>query len=87
VDLVDKENDATLGLGDLGEDGFEALFEFAAELGSGDEGAEVERDDTLFLQAIGDVPSDDPAGEALDDGGLADAGFTDEDGIVFGATG
>ena len=87
VDLVDKEDDAALGLGDLGEDGLEALLEFAAELGSGDEGAEVERDDALLLEAVGHVPGDNPAGKALDDGGFADTGFADEDRVILGAAG
>src|SRR3989337_1942204 len=32
----------------------------------------------------GAVAGDDPSGEAFDDGGLADAGLADEDGIVLG---
>ena len=67
------------------EDGFEALFEFAAELGAGDERAHIERDDALVLQAFGDVAAHDALGQTFDDGGLADAGFADQHRIVLGA--
>ena len=37
----------------------------------------------LFLQGLGHVALDDPLGEPLDDGGLADAGLADEHGVVL----
>src|SRR5690606_36358594 len=55
--------------------------------GARDEGAEVEGDDALVPQAVGDVASDDAAGESLDDCRLADSGFADEDGVVLRAAG
>lgn len=87
MDLVDEEDDAALRLGDLGEDGLEAFLKLTAELGPGDEGAEVERDDALFLQAVGHIAGNDPAGKAFDDGGFAHAGLPDENGVVLGAAG
>ena len=39
----------------------------------------------LALELIGHVAAMDALGEAFHDGGLADAGFTDQHGIVFGA--
>ena len=39
----------------------------------------------LVLQALGHVALDDALGEALDDGGLADAGLADEHRVVLGA--
>ena len=83
VELVDEQDDLALGVLDLLEDGLEALLELAAELGPGDERAEVERDDPLVLEALGDVAADDPLGEALDDRRLADAGLADEDRVVL----
>ena len=74
-----------VGVLDLLEDGLEALLELAAELGAGDERAQVERDDPLVLEALGHVAADDPLGEALDDGGLADAGLADQHRVVLGA--
>ena len=55
--------------------------------GAGDERGDVERDELLVLQRLGDVAGDDALGEALDDGGLADAGLADEHGVVLGAAG
>ena len=84
VQLVDEQDDLALGVLDLLEDGLEPLLELAAELGAGDERAEVERDDALVLEALGHVAADDALGEALDDGRLADAGLADEDRVVLG---
>ena len=50
----------------------------------GDHGAEVEGDDALVLQTLGDVALDDALGQPLDDGGLPHARFADEDGVVLG---
>ena len=69
---------------DLLEDGLEPLLELAAELGAGDERAEVERDDALVLEPLGDVAAHDALGQALDDGRLADAGLADEHRVVLG---
>ena len=85
VQLVDEEDDLALGLGDLLEDGLEALLELAAELGAGDQRAQVERDEPLVLEPFGHVAVDDAPGQPLDDGGLADAGLADEDRVVLGA--
>ena len=41
----------------------------------------------LFLSESGTSPDDDAPGEALDDGGLADARLADEHGVVLGAAG
>ena len=75
---------SSLGPGDLLEDGLEPLLELAAVLRAGHHRAEVERDQRLAAQALGDVARDDALGEPLDDGGLADSGVTDEDGVVLG---
>ena len=84
VDLVDEEDDVAAGL-DLLEDLLEALLEIASVAGPGDEGAEVERVELLVVQGLGHRVGGDRLGEALDDGGLADAGFADEHRVVLGA--
>ena len=84
VQLVDEGDDPSLGPGDLLEDGLEPLLELAAVLRAGHHRAEVERDQRLAAQALRDVARDDALGEPLDDGGLADSGVTDEDGVVLG---
>ncbi len=49
----------------------------------GHQGGEVERVDLLALEQLGDVGVGDPLGQALDDGGLADAGLADEHRVVL----
>jgi hypothetical protein len=83
VQLVDEQDDLALGVLDLLEDRLEALLELATELGARDERAEIERDDPLVLEALGHVAADDPLGEALRDGRLADAGLADQDRVVL----
>src|SRR5690606_41349458 len=43
------------------------------------------RSSDLALARVGDIARDDALGETLDDGGLADAGFADQHGVVLGA--
>jgi hypothetical protein len=42
-------------------------------------------DDALVLEALGHVAAHDALGQALDDGGLAHAGGTDQHRVVLGA--
>ena len=86
VDLVDERDDVAAGadlLGDL----LQALLEVTAVAAAGDERAEVERVELLVLQGLRHVAAHDRQREALDDGGLADAGLTDQHGVVLGAAG
>ena len=85
MQFVDEQNDLALRVFDFLEDGFEAVFEFAAILRAGQHRAQVERDHALVLQRFGHVAGDDALGETFDDGGLADAGLADQHGIVLGA--
>ena len=85
VELVDERDDLAVGLVDLLEHGLEPLLEFAAVLGTGDERREVEGDELLALERVGDVAGDDALREPFDDGGLADSGLADQHGVVLGA--
>ena len=85
VQLVDEEHDLALGVLDLGEDGLQPLLEFAAVLRPGEQRTDVERPDTLPLQALGHVAGDDPLRETLGDRGLADAGLADQHRVVLRA--
>ena len=49
----------------------------------GDERADVEGQDALVEQGLGDVAGDDPMGQALGDRGLADARLADERRVVL----
>ena len=85
VQLVDERDHLAGGVGDLLEHGLEALLELAAVLGAGEHRGDVEGDQPLVLEALGHVAVGDAAGEALDDGRLADAGLADQHGVVLGA--
>src|SRR5579885_3443412 len=87
VQFVDEEDDLARRGGHLGEDGLQALLELAAELGAGDESAEIEREEALLLEAFRHVAIDDAEREPLDDRRLADARLADQHGIVLGAAG
>src|SRR5690606_12971599 len=87
VQLVDEGDDLAVGGGDLLEHGLEPLLELAAVLRARDHAREVERDEPLVLERLGHVTGHDALREALDDGGLADAGLTDEHRVVLGAPG
>ena len=84
VELVDEQDDVA-ALGDLLHHLLEALLELAAVLRAGDQGGQVERVDLLVLEQLGHLAVGDPLGEALDDGGLADAGLADQHRVVLGA--
>ena len=82
VELVDEEDDVA-ALGDLLHHLLEALLELAAVLRAGDEGGEVERVDLLVLEELRHLAGVDARGEPLDDGGLADAGLAEQNGVVL----
>ena len=84
VQLVDEQDDVAPGA-DLLQDLLQALLEITAVAAAGHQGAQVEGVELLALERLGDVVGHDALGQALDDGGLADAGLADEDGVVLGA--
>jgi hypothetical protein len=85
VQLVDEGDDAALRRLDLLQHGLEALLELAPVLRPRDHRGQVELDQALVLQQRRDVALDDPAGEPLDDRGLADPGLADQHRVVLGA--
>ena len=87
VHLVDEQDDAAVRRRHLLQHGLEPLLELAAILRAGDQGAHVEREQLLVLQALRHVAVDDALREPLDDRGLADAGLADQHRIVLGAAG
>src|SRR5205814_2457118 len=84
MQLVDEEDDVA-PLHDLLHHLLQALLELTAVLRARDERSEVERVDLLALQELGHLARGDAGGEALDDGGLADAGLADQHGVVLRA--
>ena len=87
VQLVYEQDDVLLLGLQLLDHLLHALLEVTAEAGAGDEAADVEREHALALERLGYVLGDDPLGEPLGDGRLADARLADEHGVVLGAPG
>ena len=85
MQLVDEADDLAVRFRDFLENGFEAVFEFAAELGARDHLAEVDRDQFLVAQLIRHVAPQDALRQTFDNGGLADAGLADQHRIVLRA--
>ncbi len=87
VHLVDEQDDVARRLLDLVDHALQPFFEFAAELGAGDERAHVEAHQLAVLEPIGDIAIGDAEGETLGDGGLANPRLADQHGIVLGTAG
>src|SRR6267142_4870207 len=87
VQLVDEHDVLPFSSGQLLQYRLEPLLEFTAELGPGDQRADVERDQMLVLERVGDVAVDDALCQPFDDRGLTHARLADQDGIVLGAAG
>src|SRR4051794_28379540 len=85
VQFVYEEYDPPVGALDLVYNLLQALLELAPELRARDEGAEIQGDHSLVLESLRDVAASHLLGEALNDGGLADAGLADEGGVVLSA--
>ncbi len=83
VDFIYKE-DGT-GLLELINDALEPLLELTAIHGAGNQRTDIQLQQTLVHERSGDVAIHDALGETFDDGGLADAGLTDQRGVVLGA--
>ena len=85
VQLVDEQNDVAFLLGKLVEHGLQPLFELAAELGTGNQRAHVQGQNTLVFQPFRYLTVENPLRQAFDDGRLTDAGLTDQHRIVLGS--
>ena len=85
MQLVDEEDDLAFAAADFIHHGLQSFFELAAEAGAGDHRAQVERNQALVGQHIRHIVFGDLLGQALDDGRLADACLSDQDGVALGA--
>src|SRR5208282_140742 len=84
VQLVDEQDDLAFLFRQIVEYALQALLELAAELGTGDQRAHVEREYPLVLEALWHLTVDDPLRQALDDRGLADPRLADQHRVVLG---
>ena len=78
-----KRHDRAFGAADLLDDIFKPLFEFAAILGARDDQGQVESEKPFVQKNLRHIARRDLGRQAFNDGGLADAGVADEDGIIF----
>jgi hypothetical protein len=85
VQLVDEDDDPPLFLGDLLEHRLQALLEFAAVLGTGEQRRHVEAQHLLALQRFRHLAIDDALRQPFDDRRLADTRLADQHRIVLGA--
>ena len=85
MELVDEDDVQSLRLGDLLEDRLEPFLELPAELRAGDETSQIQSNEPLVLESLGDVAIHDALRQSFDDGGLSDAGLADEDWVVLRA--
>ena len=86
VHLVDEENDLALVLGHLVDHRLQPLLELAPVLRARDQAGQVEGDEPAIGQRLRHLVVDDPLRNALDDGGLADAGIADQGWVVLRPT-
>ena len=87
VQLVDEEDDVSVGRLDFFQHGLEAFLKLAPEFGSRDERPHIERDHGVVFQRLRNVRLDDSQREAFRDGGLAHARLADEHRVVLGSAG
>ncbi len=87
VKLVDEYDDLAVAGRDLLQYRLQALLKFAAELGACHHGTEIQRHQSLVLQAFGDVAIDDALRQTFNDRSLAHTRFADENRVVLGAAG
>ena len=86
MDLVDIDDVAVALLLDAVHDLFDAVLEVTTILCAGKQSADIELVDAATLQTFGHSPLLDHPGESPDEGCLADAWFSDVQGIVLVAT-
>ena len=86
VELVDEQDHVAVLL-HLVQRVLDTLLKLAAVLGTGHHAAEVKAQQLLVQQLLRHVGTGDALGKTLGDGGLADAGLTDQHGVVLGAAG
>ena len=86
VQLINKQDDLAFGLLDLVQDALQALLKLAAVFGTSDQCAHIEAEHRAVFEVFGYVTAHDTLCKSFGNGGLADTGFTDQNGIVFALT-
>src|SRR5699024_5530554 len=86
MELIDKEEDPALALLDFIENGLQPLLKLPPVFSPGDEGAHIQSENGLVLQALRHIAVKNPLGQSLHHGGFAHAGLTDEHRVILGLT-
>ena len=86
MDFIDKQNYLAFGAFDFAHHCLQALFEFAAVFGAGDEESQVELYQFFATQRFRHIAGSHAACEPFRDRCFADARFPDQDRIVLRAT-
>ena len=84
MNLVEKENYIAAARR-LVDDLFKTLLELSAILRTCDDSGHIERHNALRLHLLWNFAAVNRLRETFHDGGLADAGLADQDGVVFGS--
>ena len=85
VEFVDEQN-CVLGSSNFVHNRFDAFFELSTILRSSNHHCQIENNDPLIGEDFGHFAIDYALCETFDDGGFTDAGFSEENGIVFRAS-
>ena len=83
VQLVYEEDYPAFAPGYLVDHSLQTFLELAAELGACNQCTDIERQQALVLQRIGDIAAHDPLCKAFDDCCLSDSRLTDEHRVVL----
>ena len=83
VQLINEEDDLALALLHLIQDALQTLLELAAVLCASHQSTHVQAQHGAVFQVLRHIAPDDPLGQTLGDGRLADARLTDEAGVVL----
>ena len=83
MNLIDKQDDATLSLRHLIDHTLQALLKLAFVLRTGHQRTHIQRIELLVLQVLRHITAHDTASKAFHDGGLTSTRLTDQDRVVL----
>ena len=86
MDLIDEEDDATLGLRHLVDHAFQTLLKLTLILRSSHQCTHIERVELLVLQVLWYVATHDTSCQTLNDSGLTCTRFTNQNRVVLCST-
>ena len=84
VQFVDKQDNPSFLSGDVIQYRLESFFEFTAEFRTGDQRCHVQGQETFVANPLGHLCVDNTLGQPLDNRGLANPWFADQDRVVLG---